>query len=504
MRLARTSLIVAALIAAANVPAQSRFKTLYVPHNTTFSVGAMRVSPNGALSFLGTFPADPNPYDCAVTPDGRLLVIACASALTSEPVYTYRVNPDGTLTLANGPTYIGDGTLSIAMGPNSALITEATQDDVVAMAPTNNGSFPINAAPAGPFPVEVAISRDGTLAFVSGTSGGPYLYSYRLNPNGSVTPLQSPAVTGPAGTGQGLATHPLRDVVYQSTGLGNVVVAYSYNSTGAVTAIGSASNGGNSCVEMAVHPSGKWLYVCNVVSDTLTVMPLDPNGVPSNADQSFVIGNDIRDVVCDDRFVYVTDESSLGGLGPGVQVFSVAANGALSPIGTPVFTGATRPSHMALWVPPPSTSNPVLFDVVQGTLFGGGIGSLSGSDDEKLYILNDETMPNAEVHFTLETPILEPVSIDLTLETSANRYDIGQFIDVFDRSTFTWANFDFRLASPIDTVIDFSISSSAGNYFGGVDPRPLAVRVRWIPTQDLEAADGWSETVDWVRMVVKA
>lgn len=483
--------------------AQPRSKQLFVTNNASGTVATFDVQPNGQMSLIQVIACGVNPYDVAIHPNGSRVVVTNASAALAEPVYTFDIAPLGMLIPTGSPLVIGDGTLSVAVGANGhALITEATQDDLVSL--NIDGPTPVlaGAAGAGIFPVEVAVSRDGQFAFVSGTQGNGYLNTYRLNSNGSISALGLPAATTGLGTGQGLATHPTLDVVYQSTGLGNQVQAYAYNSAGQATLIGSASNGGNSCVEMAVHPSGRWLYVCNVVSDTLTVMPIQSDGTLLNANASYLIGSDIRDVACDDRFVYVTDESTLGGSPVGVQVFAINPDGSLTAVGVPNTTGGTRPSHMAV-VAPVSTFAPSDYTIVEGIPFGGTTASLLASDDDKVYVLNDETTPNAVVECVGTSYVVTPWKTEFKVELGSTRDDLSYFFELFDFGQSAWDLLGTAASTLADSLVSVEGLYTNGNYLNNAVDAQLKARIRVIPTQDLEASDGWTTGIDQVVFVTR-
>lgn len=476
--------------------AQSAFKMLYVPNNTSGTVAAMRVNPDGTLVLQGTYSAGPNPYDCVLTRDGRKLVVVNASSLTSEPVYAFDVQANGGLIQSGAPLIVGDGTLSVAMGRDRfPILTEATQDDLLSLELLGTGGLAVvNAANAGAFPVKVVTNTAGDRAFVAGTSGNAYIYQYTISPTGTVAFLNSNATA--VGTGQGLATHPTLPIVYLSTGLGNLIFWYDY-SGGSLAFVNSVANGGNSCVDMAVHPSGRWLYVCNVVSDTLTVHPIDANGNLGGSMASYSIGNDIRDVVADDRFVYVTDESSLGGLGPGVQVYRVEPSGFLTQIMFPVNTGGTRPSHMALWAPA-SEFGPNGYQVLEGTYFGGGVPELQLSDDQKLRVISDEFDSNTSIDFWGTSSVLAAEYLQFTLEANATRADLGITISYYNYQTNSFALIAQRTSSLLDQTYVIDSPPMPGR-FVNTSSGEVRAKVRWIPFSDVDAADGWGEAVDKVR-----
>ncbi|NUL82516.1 MAG: beta-propeller fold lactonase family protein [Armatimonadetes bacterium] len=324
-------------------------KALYVTNNTTGTVTAFSVSPEGVLTTIGVYPAGNNPQDVGITANGRNLIVVNATAATIEEIYTFRINNDGSLTRNNTPSTIGDGPLSLNVTASGfLLVPSATNDNLTSFNIQNDATSVINTAAAGAFPTKVVST--GNFAYCTGTSGGPYIAKFNIAPNGALSVIGTPT-TMPNGSAQGAVVHPNGRVLYVSSALGNYVRAHTIEPDGELTMINDANSGGNSCVELAIHPNGEWLYVCNVVSDTLTVMPINPDGSLQASTQSYLIGSDIRDVITDGQYVYVTDESTLGSSLVGVVVFRIEPNFTLTRLETYV-TGGGRPQHMALWNPP--------------------------------------------------------------------------------------------------------------------------------------------------------
>lgn len=178
--------------------------------------------------------------------------------------------------------------------------------------------------------------------------------------------------------------------------------------------------------------------------------------------------------------------------------FSAAPTGCkvvLSDIDGAVFTPGSPNPAITVVVEPAS------YSIVQGTPFGGNLASLVASDDDWLFILNDESGPNAELQVTGSYCGTSASSVKAIAEASASRNDLSTFVDVRNAVTNAWTNAAFAVSSLTDVVISGTITANASNYIASNGNAML--RVRWIPTADLEAADGWSEQCDRAVLEIK-
>lgn len=141
---------------------------------------------------------------------------------------------------------------------------------------------------------------------------------------------------------------------------------------------------------------------------------------------------------------------------------------------------------------------PMRMNLVDGTPFGGTIDDLQASDDNKVFVLSDESTPNTTIEFDNYVCSANPTSFQLAVELSATRNDLSQFIEIFNltNSNFETVNFDLSSLTDVTKVI-----TPSGGHTRFIDPnKKVVVRTRFIPSADLEAADGWSESFDLVRI----
>lgn len=471
----KSAFLFASLIVCAAALPQATSPMLFVTNNTTGSVSAFTRAADGTLGFVGAYPVGTNPQDCGITLNGRNLVVINAGAQTIEEVHTFVVNADGSLTLQFPPSTVGDGPLSLSVtNTNYALVPSATADNLTSFHITGDNTTFVHSVPTGMFPVKILAAPNSQLAFLSDGSSDQ-LRTYTVSQTGMLQETDLDFLT--AGSLQGLAITPDGSTLYSSTALTNIVhwlsVDYPNNM---IHPVSSAASGGNSCVELAVHPQMTYLYVCNVVSDTLTVMPISPNGALSNSVYSYSIGNDIRDVVTDGRYVYVTDESSISGSPVGVVVFRIESDGSLTRLTTNVTNGG-RPQHMQLW-DPNYTTLPYSFEVTRGIVPGGTRQDTVASDDLRLRfrpgIVFTTAQAPVELTLTARSPFANPTELRFQLESQGTSPSIRQTVMMYDFDAQQYVQVDERQMSVVDSTVDI-VRTDAGRF---IDDAEQTVRLK--------------------------
>lgn len=457
---------------------------LFVTNNVGGTVSVFTRSGDGGLAFVGAFAAGTNPQDCGLTLDGRNLVVVNATAATTELIYTFLVNADGTLVRSEPPSSIGDGPLSLAVtGNNFALIPSATNDNLTSFEVVGDNTQVIHSVPAGTFPSKILAAPNSQLAFLT-DSGAREIRTFTVSPNGILAQTDLDVLVG--GSLQGLAIAPDGKTLYSSTALTNLVywLTIDYNVNQLIQG-SSAFSGGNSCVEMAVHPQMTYLYVCNVAGDTLTVMPILPNGALQDSIYSYDIGNDVRDVVTDGRYVYVTDESSIFSSPVGVIVFRIESNGSLTRLDTWATNGG-RPQHMQLWDPEYATL-PHSIEYTRGIIAGGTRQDTAASDDSRLRfrpgIVLSPSLAPIELTMTARSPFAEPTELRINIEAQTSSSSIQQEVLLYDWKSEGYVQVDARTLAPFDVVVNLSRSDS--DRFISDDDQSVRAKVRYRPVAPL-------------------
>lgn len=141
---------------------------------------------------------------------------------------------------------------------------------------------------------------------------------------------------------------------------------------------------------------------------------------------------------------------------------------------------------------------PTSITVTSGIPFGGSLASLLASDEDKFFVLSDESVPisSLEIECNYCTHVLSGATI--SLECGATRDDLSLFIELFNQDS---NQFEFLGAAQL-LLQDASFTFGAiGTQFA--DERgKLRLRLRAIPQADLVSADGWSVFVDYVSFQI--
>jgi 6-phosphogluconolactonase len=299
-------------------------------------------------------------------------------ATSNNQVLAYSVNLNtgalGQPTMATGPSSGG----GILINPSVKFVYAADPPNLDVFS-FNSTSGALAAITGSPFPAQIG-------AFgIAMDPGGKFLYAPQgTNPgvsaftaNGSTGALT--AVAGsPFSAGNGpfaAVVDPSGKFLYvsDSVGVNGSISAYTINSaSGALTAIAGSpfatlSNG--SPQSLAVHPSGKFLYVCEVALNEVVALPINTDGsLGSVIGFPSLAGNRPVGIAINSAgtFLYVANN-----LDATISAFAInASSGALTAItGSPFAAGATLsgvavdPSGKYLYVTNPAANTITGFNI---------------------------------------------------------------------------------------------------------------------------------------------
>lgn len=183
--------------------------------------------------------------------------------------------------------------------------------------------------------------------------------AYRFDAaTGKLSPAEPAFVASKPGAGpRHMAFRPDGKFAYVVNELNSTVTAYAYNAeTGALTELQTEAcippyyDGKNTAAEIAVHPSGKWLYVSNRGNETVVLFDIDKDkGTISYTEEQNTGGKSPRHfgIQPNAKHLAITNQASNTVLVARVD----DGNGRLKPSG--VFAEVPSPS-CAIFVPPPS------------------------------------------------------------------------------------------------------------------------------------------------------
>jgi DNA-binding beta-propeller fold protein YncE len=289
-----------------------------IPAAAIASVGTVSVTvtnpasgrPSNAVNFMitsgtnGTCAGGVNPQSITVDPTGKFAYVAsggCSDA-SDGSVSMYTINPtDGTLTSAGPPVTSGDsGADSVAVDPSGkfayvanwgdgdsagSVSTYAINGTTGTLTPTGTIGAPC-APPPSPgscAPRSLAVHPSGKFVYVANDGGfTPTSVSmYAIDPTAGVLGFIGTVAAG--GRAVAVAVDPSGKFAYVADGgqnsngsRGTNVSMYSIDATtGVLTSIGIIT-AGLSPSSIAIHPSGKFVYVVNNDSSDISTYNLNP------------------------------------------------------------------------------------------------------------------------------------------------------------------------------------------------------------------------------------
>jgi 6-phosphogluconolactonase len=213
------------------------------------AVASFKIRPDGTMQAINRQPSGPNTCHVSLDKTGRQLL---AASYDAGSISAYPVNADGRI------------------GPRTSLISFS-------------GSGPNLDRQTSPHAHAVYVGPENRFVYACDL-GSDRIWIFRLGPEGRLSPADPPAAVAPPGSGpRHLAFSPNGRLVYVANELGVNTSVFSRNpDSGALTWIATENNinrgwpKGTGSGEIALHPSGKWLYVSTRLEDRMTVFRINP------------------------------------------------------------------------------------------------------------------------------------------------------------------------------------------------------------------------------------
>jgi 6-phosphogluconolactonase len=140
----------------------------------------------------------------------------------------------------------------------------------------NQAADPANARPGG-LAIVGSFTTKARKARGTGIRVFRHTGTARWEPAGEVNGLVNPSY---------LCADPSRNLVYSAHGDADFASAYAIDpASGGLTRVGEASSGGHNGAAIAMHPSGVFLFIANYSSGSITTLPINSDGSPSDAAQ---------------------------------------------------------------------------------------------------------------------------------------------------------------------------------------------------------------------------
>jgi 6-phosphogluconolactonase len=306
--------------------------------------------------------AGDNPSFLTLAPDRRHLYATSEVAETDgKPhggVYAFSMDSGtGALRLLNRASSGGPGPTHIAIDPSGKTVAVSNYDNgSIASLPVrpdgtlgepatylvHSGKSVDPRRQDHGYAHSVNFSADGRFLY-SDDLGTDKLYSYAVDhAHATLTPLNPPSVSIKPGSGpRHLAIAPDGRHAYMMTEMASSIFVFDYNAaqgsfaeTQMISSLPPGSTGSSSGAEVAVHPSGRFVYVSSRGPDTISLFRVDPaNGHLTFVDMVSTQGKVPRHFTLDPsgNWLIAANQNS-----DSLVVFRVdTSTGKLTPVGSP-------------------------------------------------------------------------------------------------------------------------------------------------------------------------
>jgi YVTN family beta-propeller protein len=267
---------------------------VYVANYTSDTVSVIQTSVN---SVVATIPVGSGPYLVAITPDGQTVFVSNAAGGTVSVISTATNTVVQTLTVSSPG--------GLAVSPDGTQLYVASASDGVYIIDSSTFAT-LNVLNPGGSPFDIRFTADGVSAYVLNWTGVAFLY--QIDTASQTIPRTNIGLGDFRGFPQGLAITPDAATLYV-TNAKNYVIAINVadGSLKKKIVIFSKSVPGNERTlgDLAVTPDGKFLYVANNLTDTVTMLGTTRNRVIGTP---IAVGNASHVAAAPNgNYLYVTD-----------------------------------------------------------------------------------------------------------------------------------------------------------------------------------------------------
>lgn len=209
---------------------------------------------------------------------------------------------------------------------------------------------------------------------------------------------------------------------------------------------------------------------------------------PVDFDNVWWVGMDLGVFVTEDGGATWQNATQPLGL-PNVQVNDFRASAT-----TNYLTAATF--GRGFWrLPLPKVVYATSFNVVSGSLLVGGLNELKISDNQVMGIGNDTFAPNTIVEFTTTSPDQNLTEVQFVYEGKGTRDSHVRIIELWDYVSGSWVNVQSGASSTTEVRLIATVTNNPSR-FVQAGTKQMRARLRFVPTQDLTAVDGWNVQID--------
>jgi 6-phosphogluconolactonase (cycloisomerase 2 family) len=215
--------------------------------------------------------------------------------------------------------------------------------------------------PAGVQPYAIAVDPTGHYVYAANYNGSTSgsVSQYTIGADGSLTPNGAGATVASNGFGpNGITVDPSGTHVYvanygtSTNGSGANVAQFTIGAGGALAAMTpSTVAAANGAASVALNPASTYAYVPNYVADSISVYSIAGGALSLASTTNVAAGSAPSFGLVDPtgQYLYVTEQADRGGGAVGgIAQFTIGANGALTPLSTPVISVSGNPRSLTL------------------------------------------------------------------------------------------------------------------------------------------------------------
>jgi trimeric autotransporter adhesin len=281
---------------------------------------------------------------------------AYAANFNADSVSQYTIGADGSLTPMSAPTVL------TGANPNGITVDPSGRYAYVADYGSNSVSQYVIAADGSLTPMTMAtVAADMGAASVTLNAAGTYAYvanyltntvsQYTVGTDGSLTPMAIPSVST-GSTPDFIVIDPTGRYAYVANYYDNGISQYAIGTDGSLSPMSPATvMTGATPLSLAIDPTGSYLYAANSGADSVAQLSIGAGGaltlmntatLPTGSAPSFVA------IDPSGRYAYVADRGTIAIPLTVVSQFTIAADGSLTPLGTPPAAPAgSQPTSIA-------------------------------------------------------------------------------------------------------------------------------------------------------------
>jgi 6-phosphogluconolactonase len=269
-------------------PAGSEF--LFATSNNQVSTFSINTN-TGALAAPVTSAGPSSSGSILVSPSGKFVYVSSAASAAVD-IFSF-TKASGVLTPISGsPFSIGAIAFGMAMDPTGKFlyVVNGLGNSVLAFT-VNSSTGTLTAVAGSPFPTangptKAVVDPSGQFLFVSDNLdplGGVSAYTINSTSGALTVVPGSPFTTLLFGGPEALAVHPSGKFLYVADFNSNAIVGLSISNTGSLTTVlGSPFATGSRPASLALDPAGKFLYAVNSVDKTFSAYTINATtGTPT-------------------------------------------------------------------------------------------------------------------------------------------------------------------------------------------------------------------------------